>query len=120
MIAALFAIPYVGPVLAFLFSPVGRTVLVIALAFAGGWHAKGKIDDAATARAVLAKTRIDLAAAQDAAAQADAVADELADAESQNQEVIRDLQKALSERPAGVAAACALDPAAADRLRRLR
>jgi hypothetical protein len=118
MMAALFAVPYSGKVLAFLFSPVGRIVLIASLAFAGGWHAKGKIDDAATARAVLAKTRIDLETARQTAAQADKVADELADTDANNQEIIRDLQEALSKRPPNNA--CALDPAAADRLRRLR
>jgi hypothetical protein len=117
MIAALLAVPYLGPALSAAVSPLGRTVLVIALSFAGGWHAKGKLDDAATARALVAKTRIDLAAARDTADAANAVVAELSATDTRNQEIIRDLQLALSQRPAH---ACTLDPAAADSLRRLR
>jgi hypothetical protein len=117
MIAALLAVPYLRPVLSAAVSPLGRTVLVIALSFAGGWHAKGKLDDAATARALLAKTHIDLKAAQETADAAHAVAADLSANDARNQEIIRDLHFALSRRPAH---ACTLDPAAADSLRRLR
>ena len=114
-----------GPVLAALSaawsvssSPPGRLILVAALAFYGGWEAKGRIDEAATLRAVIAKTRIDLKAAQDTAETANAVAADIATRDASNQEIIRDLQIRLSQRPAGNA--CTLDPAAADSLRRLR
>jgi hypothetical protein len=99
-----------------LVTPIGRTILVAALAFYAGWEAKARIDEAATLRAVIAKTRIDLKAAQDTAEQASVAAKEIADREASNQEIIRDLNLRLSQRPA----ACALDPAAADSLRRLR
>jgi hypothetical protein len=100
----------------FLVSPVGRAILIAGAAFFGGWEAKARIDEAATLRAVIAKTRIDLKAAQDTAEHANAAAKEIADREASNQEIIRDLNLRLSQRPA----ACALDPAAADSLRRLR
>jgi hypothetical protein len=99
-----------------LVSPLGRTILLAALAFYGGWEAKARIDEAASLRAVIAKTRVDLAAAQDTAEQANAAAKEIADRDASNQEIIRDLNLRLSQRPA----ACALDPAAAGSLRRLR
>jgi hypothetical protein len=104
-------------VLEFLVGPAGRLVLIAALAFWGGWAAKARIDEAATLRAVIAKTRIDLKAAQDTADAANTVMAELSASDARNQETIRDLQLALSQRPAR---ACALDPAAADSLRRLR
>ena len=73
-------IPGLGPVLAafsaawsFLASPFGRLLAVAAVAFVGGWQAKAHLDETATARAVIAKQRIDLRAAQDTAEQANAV-----------------------------------------------
>jgi hypothetical protein len=104
-------------VLEFLAGPAGRLILIATLAFWGGWEAKARIDEAATLRAVIAKTRIDLEAAQHTADAANAVAADLSATDTRNQEIIRDLQLALSQRPAH---ACALDPAAADSLRRLR
>jgi hypothetical protein len=68
-------------------------------------------------RAVIAKTRIDLAAARDTAEAANAVVAELSGTDAKNQEMIRDLQLKLSRRPADH---CALDDAAAGSLRRLR
>lgn len=101
----------------FLVSPAGRFALVAILAFWGGWEAKARIDEAATLRAVIAKARIDLAAARDTAEAANAVVAELSGTDAKNQEIIRDLQLKLSQRPAN---SCALDDAAAGSLRRLR
>jgi hypothetical protein len=103
--------------LEFLAAPAGRLALVALLAFWGGWEAKARIDEAATLRAAIARTRIDLAAARDTAEAANAVVAELTGIEAKNQEIIRDLQLELSRRPGND---CALDDAAAGRLRRLR
>jgi hypothetical protein len=101
-----------------LVSPAGRLALIAALAFWGGWEAKARIDEAATLRAVIAKTRVDLAAARDTAEAANAVVAELSSIDAKNQEIIRDLQLELSQRPA--VNTCPLDDAAARSLRRLR
>jgi hypothetical protein len=101
----------------FLVAPAGRLVLIAILAFWGGWEAKARLDEAATLRAVIAKTRIDLAVARDTAEAANAVAAELTRTDTRNQEIIRDLQLNLSRRPAN---GCPLDDAAAGSLRRLR
>jgi hypothetical protein len=106
----------------FVASPVGRLVAVggmsLLLGFSQGWAIKARMDRSATLQAVVAKQRIDLKAAQDAADQASAVATDIAARDAANQEVIRDLQIKLAQRPAGDR--CTLDPVAADGLRRLR
>lgn len=102
----------------FLASPIGRILIVAALAFIGGWEAKARLDEGATLRALIARQRIDLRAAQDAAADSDKRSEELNTLDAANQETIRDLRDKLSRQPAS--AVCRLDPDAALRLRRLR
>lgn len=121
---ALLAIPGIGPFLAtawtVIASPTGRKIaFCFALAFGSfyaGWHIKANIDDAATARAVIAKQRIDLEAAKDTAEQASAVVAQLSESDRENQETIRVLQDQVSKR----LAACTLDDPTASGLRRLR
>ena len=107
---------------AFVGSPIGRLVAVggfsLLLGFSQGWAIKARMDRSATLQAVIAKQRIDLKAAQDAAEQANAVANDISASDANNQEIIRDLQSRLSQAPA--ANRCTLNPAAADGLRRLR
>lgn len=103
-------------ILRFLASPIGRTVLVAALCFAGGWHAKARLDRIATAHAVIAKQRIDIEAAEESATAAHAVIAALSRQESENQETIRDLQLKLAQR----SDRCTLDRDTAERLRRIR
>ena len=99
-------------------TPIGRFVIVAALAFIGGWEAKARLDEGATLRAVIARQRIDLSAAQAAAADSAQRSEELSKAEAANLEIIRDLQQKSSRQPAS--AVCRLDPDDAQRLRRLR
>lgn len=100
----LLLIPGAGPYLAagwtFLSSPIGRLLIVGAVAFVGGWQAKAYLDEAATARAVIAKQRIDLKAAKDTAEQAAKTVATLSDADAKNQEIIDGLKSKLAERPA--------------------
>lgn len=114
-------IPGVGPFLAAGFrvanSTVGRLVIVAAVSFGAGWKAKDRIDDARTARAVIAKQEIDLRAAKESAEQTSATLAELAKTDQANQEVIRDLQERLAKQPQ--AGACTLDDDAAGSLRKL-
>jgi hypothetical protein len=106
---------------AFVVSPIGRLVAVggfsLMFGFSQGWAIKARMDRSATLQAVIAKQRIDLKAAQEAAEQASAVMTDIAARDANNQEIIRDLQSRLKA-PAGNR--CTLDPAAADGLRRLR
>lgn len=119
-------IPGAGPFLAagwnLLATPRGRRAAVftfgIAASFAFGWSLKARLDRSATLQAVVAKQRIDLAAAKDTAEQAAVTAAALSDTDAKNQEIIRDLQDRLAMQPQG--GACALDDAAARGLRRLR
>ena len=71
-------IPGVGPFLAaalsFIASPIGRLVVVGAVAFGGCYATKARLDRSATLQAVIAKQRIDLRAAKDTAEQAAATA----------------------------------------------
>jgi hypothetical protein len=117
-------IPGAGPALAaasglwsVLTSRAGRIAIVAAVAFIGGWQAKGRLDEAATLRAVISKQRIDLQAAQQTADSANAIIADIATRDGKHQEIIHDLQLRLAQRPGG---ACALDDAAAHGLRRLR
>ena len=117
-------VPGAGPVIAaastawsVLASPLGRVLAVAALAFIGGWQAKAHLDEGATLRAIVAKQRIDLKAAQDTAEAANTIIADIAARDARNQEVINALQQQLSRRPAG---ACSLDDAAVRGLRRLR
>lgn len=122
----LLLIPGAGPFLAaawrMLSTPAGRRVVILTIgmagAFAAGWSLKARLDRSATLQAVIAKQRIDLKAAHDVADAANAVTADIALRDANNQEVIRDLQLKLAHRPSGNR--CALDPAAADSLRRLR
>ena len=122
----LLLIPGAGPFLAaawrMLSTPAGRRAVIltvgIAGAFTAGWSLKARLDRSATLQAVIVKQRIDLQAAHDVADAANAVTADIALRDANNQEVIRDLQLKLAQRPAGNR--CALDPAAADSLRRLR
>jgi hypothetical protein len=130
--ALLSVIPGIGPVLSaasaawsFLASPVGRLLVVAAIAFIGGWHGKARLDEAASLRALIAKQRIDLVAARHTADAANAVVADIAQRDARNQEIISDLQTRLSQRPphsaiGAPANGCALDPAAVGGLRRLR
>jgi hypothetical protein len=124
-------IPGIGPVLAGLStawsvvsSPICRRLILATAIFWGGWHAKGWIDQASTARAMLAKTRIDLQAANASAEQAGIVVAEQYATDKNNQEIIRDLQDKLAQRPpaAATAGVCAdtADDAIARKLRQLR
>ena len=120
----LLLIPGAGPFLAAAWPcyrrrRAARRILTVGMAgaFAGGWSLKARLDRSATLQAVIAKQRIDLQAAHDIAEPAAVTADCALDTDANNQEVIRDLQLRLAQRPSG---ACALDPAAADSLRRLR
>ena len=118
----LYVIPGVGPFLAaawsFIASPIGRLLVVGAVAFGGGYATKARLDRSATLQAVIAKQRIDLRAAKDTAEQEDATAAALSDSDAKNQEVIRELQDRLDRQPK--IGACALDDATARGLRRLR
>jgi hypothetical protein len=114
-------IPGIGPVLSAVWS--ARYFILAGAIFYGGWEAKGWVDQAATTRAVLAKTRIDLRATTESAEHAGAVLAELHGADKRNQEIIRDLNDKLAQRAAGQpvpAAACAVDDAIARKLRSLR
>lgn len=106
-----------GILLFFITNPVGRLIAAVAIAltvgFWSGYEVKSNLCESETLKAIISKQKIDLEAANDTAAQANAVADELADADDKNQEMIRELQN----RQPG---ACVLDPADADRLRQLR
>jgi len=121
---ALLLIPGAGPFLAvgnLLATPAGRRAGILTVSVAAsfwfGWHLKARIDESATLRAVIARQRIDLTAAQETAAGANIVISDIAQRDANNQEVIRDLQSRLSQHRSGN---CTLDPAAADGLRRLR
>jgi hypothetical protein len=107
---------------AFISSPIGRLITVggisLVLGFSQGWSLKGRLDRSATLQAVISKQRIDLKAAQDVADTANTVIAEISLRDANNQEIIRGLNETLSKRPAGNS--CALDPAAAGSLRRLR
>lgn len=126
MIGNLLLIPGAGPLLAagwnMIATPAGRRVVVftlgIAASFACGWSLKARLDRSASLQAVIAKQRIDLAAARDTAEQAATTVAALSDNDAKNQEIIRDLQHRLTRRPQS--GACALDDAAARGLRRLR
>jgi hypothetical protein len=118
-------IPGIGPVLgaasaawSVLASPAGRVLAVAAVAFIGGWQAKAHLDEAASLRAVIRSQRIDIAAAQKTADDANTIIADIAQRDARNQEIISDLQTRFAQRPAGNG--CALDPAAADGLRRLK
>jgi hypothetical protein len=125
-------IPGIGPLLgavsaawSVLAAPFGRLLAIAVVAFVGGWQAKARLDEVATLRAVISKQRIDLTAARETADTASAVAAEVAQRDSRNQEIIDDLQARLAQRPSDPAAraagdGCALDPAAVGGLRRLR
>ena len=106
----------------FIASPLGRLVATGAIAltvgFAQGWSLKARLDRSATLQAVIAKQRIDIAAARETAEAASAVAADVAQRDANNQEIIRDLQERLARHAPDHR--CALDPAAADSLRRLR
>jgi hypothetical protein len=106
----------------FISSPIGRLITVgafaLVLGFAQGWSLKARLDRSATLQAVITKQRIDLKAAQEVADTANIVIAEIAQRDANNQEIIRDLNQKLAKAPAGNR--CALDPAAADGLRRLR
>ena len=124
MSALLSLVPGIGPVLAaasaawsFVASPVGRVLAVAAGAFIGGWQAKAHRDEAATLRTVISRQRIDIAAAQRTADDANAIIADIAQRDARNQEIISGQQLELSKRQAG---ACGLDPAAARGLRRLK
>ena len=117
----LYFIPGVGPFLgaawSFIASPIGRLVIVGVVAFGGGYATKARLDRSATLQAVIAKQRIDLRAARDTADAANAIVADISIRDADNQEIIRDLQLKLTQRPAG---ACVLDDASARGLRRLR
>ena len=106
----------------FISSPIGRLITVggfaLVLGFSQGWSLKARLDRSATLRAVVDKQRIDLKAAQDVADTANSVIAEIAQRDANNQEIIRDLNGKLAKAPAGNS--CALDPAAAGSLRRIR
>ena len=118
----LHVVPGVGPFVAaawsFIASPIGRLLVVAAVAFGGGYATKARLDRSATLQAVIAKQRIDLKAAKDTAEQAAATAAALSDSDTTNQEVIRELQDRLDNQPK--IGPCALDDATARGLRRLR
>jgi hypothetical protein len=105
----------------FIASPLGRLVatggLALALGFAQGWSLKARLDRSATLQAVIAKQHIDIAAARESAEAASAVVADIAQRDANNQEIIRDLQDRLAQHAPN---RCVLDPAAAERLRRLR
>jgi hypothetical protein len=100
----------------FVASPLGRLVAVgavaLALGFAQGWSLKARLDRSATLQAVIAKQRIDLAAARQKEADDASTIDTLQTAEAFNQERIRD----LTSKPG----TCIADDAAARGLRRLK
>ena len=118
----LFFIPGVGPFLGaawtFIASPIGRLVIVGAVAFGGGYALKARMDRSATLQAIIAKQRIDLRAATETAEQVAATAASLSETDARNQETIRELQERIDNLPK--VGACALDDAAARGLRRLR
>ena len=118
----LYFIPGAGPLLGaawtFIASPIGRLVIVGAVAFGGGYALKARMDRSATLQAVIARQRIDLKAQTEAAEQAAATAASLSETDARNQETIRELQDRIDKSPK--ANACALDDAAARGLRRLR
>lgn len=133
----LLLIPGVGPFLAagwnLLSTPTGRRIIFfavgIATSFMFGWSLKARLDRSATLQAVIAKQQIDLRAAKDAAEQAAVTAAFLSDTDTKNQEIIRDLETRLAQRPPIQQHAatqrpqggpCALDDATARSLRRLR
>ena len=115
-------IPGAGPLLGaawtFIASPIGRLAIVGAVAFAGGYALKARMDRSATLQAVIAKQRIDLRVATENAEQAAATAASLSETDAKNQETIRELQDRIDTLPK--VGACALDDAAARSLRRLR
>lgn len=102
--------------LALLANPLARTALIALLAAGGGvwlgWDVRDRICDAATARAIIAKQRIDLDAAKQKEADDAATIGNLTDIDKANQEKIRD----LANRPN----ACLADDAVARGLRDLR
>lgn len=91
-------------------SPFGRLVVVgfaaLSFGFFQGYELKAKFDRSATLSAIITKQRIDLEAAQSAAADAQKTATELAAIDAKNQEIIRGLQ----------GNSCKLDDAGARRL----
>lgn len=109
-------IPGIGPALSTLWT--FRYLIAAVAIFWGGWEAKGRVDEAATVRATLAKTRIDLKAQTEAAEQAGIVIAELDASDRRNQETIRELQSRPI--PAAPAAACRADDPIARKLRELR
>jgi hypothetical protein len=88
---------------------IGQIALAAGLAFYGGYALKARLDGAATQRAIIAKQKIDLAAAESAASDSRAVIARLSAKDIEQQEIIRDLN-----------GNCTLDDAAARGLRRLR
>ena len=93
----------------FLGTRIGQITLAAAIAFYGGYALKARLDVSATQRAVIAKQRIDLEAADSTASDSRTVIARLSARDSEQQEIIRDLK-----------GKCTLDDAAARGLRRIR
>lgn len=116
-------------------SRIGQLAITAALAFAGGYSLKAKLDRTETFQAIVNKQRVDLQAARETTENTVATLTQLAEADAHNEGVINDLRTKLATRPpvvvapgvAGSAPApapgpCTIDGGAldADAVRRLR
>jgi hypothetical protein len=99
-------------------SVITTAVVFLALGFSQGWGLKSKLDGSATDRAIIDKQRVDLAAAEDTAKQANVALAELAKTDEQNQGVIDDLKAKLAAAKPG--SACNVDDVIRGSLRKLR
>jgi hypothetical protein len=100
------AIPYVGPVIAFFLSPVGRWVavgLIVAAAYGYGWYKGDRSADAkcaaASARVELARKKVEASLERSAARSERETIAELKSQQQKSEEAISDLEARLKKEP---------------------